>query len=208
MSQMLNNAQDALLQADQLPSHDIAQIRQGRIHPNNYPQPGPIANTTGLIVPKTSPAEHGASSNPPGGAETEAEKGWWKSWGSTVVHSVLDVAGLVPVFGEAADLANAGIYAAEGDYVNAGISAAAAIPFVGWGATAAKVGKHAHNAVDATRAARTGTEATAKAGRQGAEAAGSTTARQASSPPSTGGRVDGNSSPGSRDGKADKPCVC
>ncbi|OAB37778.1 hypothetical protein [Paenibacillus glacialis] len=52
---------------------------------------------------------------------------------------VLDVAGLIPGIGEAADSLNAGIYAARGDYANAALSAAAAIPFVGWGATAAKV---------------------------------------------------------------------
>jgi len=31
-------------------------------------------------------------------------------------HMGLDAAGLVPVIGEAADVVNAGIYAAEGDY--------------------------------------------------------------------------------------------
>nr|WP_282446227.1 DNA/RNA non-specific endonuclease [Paenibacillus silvae] len=45
---------------------------------------------------------------------------------------------MIPVIGEVADLANAGIYAARGDYTNAALSAAAAIPFVGWAATGAK----------------------------------------------------------------------
>ena len=55
-----------------------------------------------------------------------------------MTQTVLDVAGMIPVIGEVADLANAGIYAARGDYTNAALSAAAAIPFVGWAATGAK----------------------------------------------------------------------
>ncbi|SFS45668.1 DNRLRE domain-containing protein [Marininema halotolerans] len=55
-------------------------------------------------------------------------------------HTVLDVAGLVPGFGEVADGVNAGWYALEGDYVNAGLSTAAMVPLIGWGATGAKVG--------------------------------------------------------------------
>lgn len=62
----------------------------------------------GVFSPITtpSPAPSGTSSNPSGGAETEAEKSWWKSWGSSVVHVTLDVVGLIPVVGQAADLAN------------------------------------------------------------------------------------------------------
>jgi RHS repeat-associated protein len=58
---------------------------------------------------------------------------------SDVGHTALDLAGLVPVIGEAADLANAAWYAADGDHLNAGLSAAAAIPFLGWGATGTKL---------------------------------------------------------------------
>lgn len=68
------------------------------------------------------------------------EEGWWDSWGSDVTHGILDVAGLVPLIGEAADGANVLIYTAEGDAVNAAISAAAMIPFVGMGATVGKIG--------------------------------------------------------------------
>jgi hypothetical protein len=42
------------------------------------------------------------------------------------------------VIGEAADVVNAGIYAAEGDWVNAGLSLGAAIPVYGTAFTAAK----------------------------------------------------------------------
>jgi hypothetical protein len=53
-------------------------------------------------------------------------------------HGVLDVAGVVPLIGEVADLVNAGWYALEGDMLNAGLSVAGAIPLVGWGATGTK----------------------------------------------------------------------
>ena len=58
------------------------------------------------------------------------------------VHLLLDVGGLIPVVGEAADLVNGAIYLLEGDQLNAGLSFAGAIPFAGWAATGTKlVGK-------------------------------------------------------------------
>ncbi|KZB80374.1 hypothetical protein AVL48_12800 [Amycolatopsis regifaucium] len=60
---------------------------------------------------------------------------------SQLAHGVLDLIGYVPLLGEVADLSNAALYADEGDSLNAGISAAAAIPFLGWGAAAWKSGK-------------------------------------------------------------------
>lgn len=57
------------------------------------------------------------------------------------VQAGLDAVGLVPGFGELADGINAGIYLARGDYVNAGFSAVAMIPFVGWAGTVGKWGK-------------------------------------------------------------------
>jgi hypothetical protein len=68
---------------------------------------------------------------------------------SDIVHGGLDVVGMVPVLGEPADLLNAGIYAAEGDMLNAGLSAGGAIPFLGMAATGAKWGKRAYDAADA-----------------------------------------------------------
>ncbi|WP_254438289.1 GH-E family nuclease [Paenibacillus sp. DCT19] len=67
----------------------------------------------------------------------EEKKGFWGKV-LDVTQTVLDVVGMIPVVGEVADLANAAIYAARGDYTNAALSAAAAIPFVGWAATGAK----------------------------------------------------------------------
>ncbi|TAK22337.1 MAG: hypothetical protein EPO26_11590 [Chloroflexota bacterium] len=56
------------------------------------------------------------------------------------IHTVLDVAGLVPGFGEIADGINAGFYLAQGDTTNAALSGAAMIPFAGWAATTTKLG--------------------------------------------------------------------
>lgn len=77
-------------------------------------------------------------------------------------HTALDIAGLIPIIGAPADGLNAAWYAAEGDLVNAGLSAAGIIPFAGEAATAAKLGNRAvdavrgaDNAIDATRAADT-----------------------------------------------------
>ena len=55
-----------------------------------------------------------------------------------VVHTGLDIFGLVPVLGEAADLTNGLLYTLEGDYLNAGFSAAAAVPIVGASSTISK----------------------------------------------------------------------
>ncbi|MBZ3902851.1 golvesin C-terminal-like domain-containing protein [Streptomyces griseiscabiei] len=70
------------------------------------------------------------------------------SW-SDIGHAALDVVGLIPVVGEAADLANCGWYAAEGEYVDAALSCASAIPFAGYGATAAKAARYGDKALDA-----------------------------------------------------------
>ncbi|MBN1189563.1 MAG: hypothetical protein JXA46_07420, partial [Dehalococcoidales bacterium] len=48
-----------------------------------------------------------------------------------VVHTVLDVAGMIPGVGEAFDAVNGVIYAAEGDFTNAGLSFSSCIPVIG-----------------------------------------------------------------------------
>lgn len=63
------------------------------------------------------------------------EKPWFEKWG----HTILDVLGLIPVIGEPADAVNAGWYSAEGDWVNAGLSSAALIPFAGMAFTGGKL---------------------------------------------------------------------
>jgi hypothetical protein len=62
-------------------------------------------------------------------SDVQANAGW--SVISGAVHTVLDVAGFIPGLGAVPDLINAGIYAAEGDYKNAALSATAAIPLAG-----------------------------------------------------------------------------
>lgn len=82
----------------------------------------------------------------------------WLDW----LQTALDLGGLIPGFGEPLDLLNAGIYGLRGDYVNAGLSAAGAVPFAGWGATAGKLGRKAA-AAGATEGIY---EYTSKSGRQ------------------------------------------
>ena len=109
-----------------------------QVKPNSYSPPGSLGNTTGLIVPDTAP--NPTLNAAPAITPTPKEEGWWKRWGSAVTHGVLDVAGFVPVLGAIPDLLNAGVYAAEGDYVQAGISAVAAIPGAGDAVAAGNIG--------------------------------------------------------------------
>ncbi|MFE9207576.1 polymorphic toxin-type HINT domain-containing protein [Micromonospora sp. NPDC007230] len=62
------------------------------------------------------------------------------SW-SDIGHAALDVAGMVPVIGEVADVANGIWYLAEGNYVDAAMSMASAIPLAGNAVAAAKLAK-------------------------------------------------------------------
>lgn len=151
---------------------------QAEVKPNNQPAPGSMGNTQGLIVPDTESNPYGNSA--PAIEPTEEEQGWWGRWGSAVTHGVLDVVGLIPVVGEVADGANAIIYLAEGDVVNAAISAAAMVPGAGMAATGAKYGKKAAGAV-AEGASKGGTvvEGAMKGGREAAENAGQKEAGEA-----------------------------
>ncbi|WP_164875604.1 RHS repeat-associated core domain-containing protein, partial [Apibacter sp. HY039] len=67
-------------------------------------------------------------------------------------HQLLDGAGMIPVFGEVFDGINAGMYAWEGDYLNASLSASAMIPFIGWGATGAKMALKSNKSIKLYRA--------------------------------------------------------
>lgn len=169
----------------------------GSIKPNNQAAPGPIGNTQGIIVPQTAPEASGEGNSAPTPKPTEEESGWWSSWGSALTHGVLDVVGLIPVVGEVADGVNAVIYLAEGDKVNAALSAAAMLPIGGQAATAAKLGM---KGAEATKAAGKATaEAGAKATREGAEAG----AEQASKRVTTGkdgGHIDGPKKQGENEG--------
>ncbi len=54
-------------------------------------------------------------------------------------HLALDAIGMIPLVGIAADLTNAAWYTADGDWGNAGLSAAAAVPGLGYGANFLKL---------------------------------------------------------------------
>ncbi|HZG90300.1 MAG TPA: polymorphic toxin type 30 domain-containing protein [Pseudonocardia sp.] len=84
-------------------------------------------------------------------AAPQDDGGFWSDLG----HGALDVIGLVPVVGEIADGANAAWYAAEGDYLNASLSAAAMVPFLGWAATGGKFAVKGYKAVHSVDGART-----------------------------------------------------
>ncbi|MGW1540883.1 RHS repeat-associated core domain-containing protein [Streptomyces sp. NPDC002309] len=87
---------------------------------------------------------------------------WGESWISPIGHGALDVLGLVPVFGEPADLLNGVWYTAEGNYIDAGLSYASAIPIAGYAATAGKGARYVNKAVDAVDTATDTTKATKK----------------------------------------------
>ena len=59
----------------------------------------------------------------------------------------LDIAGMIPAVGAVADLANAGIAAARGNYAEAGLSLVAAVPGIGQLAAAGKLGTKAEKTV-------------------------------------------------------------
>ncbi|HYE53578.1 MAG TPA: AHH domain-containing protein [Chitinophagaceae bacterium] len=75
---------------------------------------------------------------------------YWEASKETI-HVLLDVAGMVPVIGEVADLTNGLIYAIEGDGVNAVISVAGAVPFVGWYSTGARMAKRTLDLVNGSK---------------------------------------------------------
>jgi hypothetical protein len=150
---------------------------------------------------------HGGGANPALTLETEAEKTMWQK-SSPWVHGVLGVASFVPGLSVVTGAADAAIYAAEGDVVEAGIAAASMIPGgkvvttvgkVAKGAvgmakgagTAARIAKGAHEAEEVAKAAKAAQEAEeaarvareAKAAKEAREAKEAEEAREAASGP-------------------------
>ncbi|MBP0714327.1 hypothetical protein ABXK61_13490 [Burkholderia sola] len=122
----------------------------------------PNGNTQGRVNGEAPASGKAAEdSNPP----VEAKTGKEVDTGDKMLdglQTTLDVVGLVPGVGEIADLANAGISLARGDFVGAGLSLVSAIPFAGWLGTAGKVGR---------RGAKAAEEASARATKEAAERA-------------------------------------
>jgi len=144
---------------------------KGKVKPNNQAAPGPIGNTQGLIVPQTQPNASGPGNSAPPPKPTPKEEGWWNRWGSDALHTTLDVVGLIPGVGEAADGANALVYLAEGDKVSAALSAAAMLPIGGQAATAAKMAKKGAQALEKQAAKKAAEEAVEHSAKEAAEKA-------------------------------------
>lgn len=129
---------------------------------NSSPATTPNGNTLGRVSGETpatgDAAEH---SNPDVESETPAEG----ITGNQILDGLqlgLDVVGLIPVFGEVADIANAGISLARGDYAGAALSLLSAIPLAGYLGTAGKVVR---------RGTKVASEASAKVAKEGTERA-------------------------------------
>lgn len=124
-------------------------------------------NTLGRVVGETAPtAVPATQANSAIEAETQEE-------GITGEHVLdglqlgLDVVGLIPVVGEAADIISAGISLARGDYVGAGLSLLSAIPFVGYAGTAGKATRYGAKMAEAS--GKVGKEAADRAAKEAAE---------------------------------------
>lgn len=93
--------------------------------------------------------------------QKEAEEAAGPLW-KRIGHGLLDLAGLVPVLGEGADLLNGVWYYADGDVINGSLSMASVIPFVGWAAQGGKwvrVGLKSEELVELTAKTRRGEKA-------------------------------------------------
>ena len=80
--------------------------------------------------------------NPPTGPETPEEESAWQQ-ASPWVHGILGVASFIPGLSIVTGAADAAIYAAEGNYVEAGLSVASMVPGGKVVTTAGKVAKRA-----------------------------------------------------------------
>jgi RHS repeat-associated protein len=111
------------------------------------------------------------------------------------VKTTLDIVGFIPVVGDFANLASAGISVVQGNYGDAGLSLLAAIPVVG---LVGEIGKGAELVKDAEILTRFGedAESAARLGRKALEAEGSNIAIHGVS--ATAAKVEGNVSTASR----------
>ncbi|WP_342481501.1 phage baseplate assembly protein V [Paenibacillus sp. FSL L8-0340] len=98
------------------------------------------------------------------------KKGFWSKV-LDVSQTVLDVAGLIPGVGEIADLANAGIYALRGDYLNASLSLAATVPGAGWAVTRTKLFVNSKKFMKVANVVGKATKAVSKIADKGADVA-------------------------------------
>jgi len=148
---------------------ELADLQDIPTYTELYPPAGhggaitsPNGNTLGRVNGETPPMGKTADgSNADVDSETPAEG----VTGEQVLDGIqlgLDIVGLIPVVGEIADVANAGISLSRGDYAGAALSLLSAIPFVGYVGTAGKIGRHGAKAI---------AEASAKGSKEGTERA-------------------------------------
>ncbi|WP_211230855.1 hypothetical protein [Pseudomonas parafulva] len=118
----------------------------------------PNGNTLGRVNGETPASAKAANdANPRVESESPAEG----LTGDEILDGIqlgLDIFGLIPVVGEIADVANAGISLGRGDYAGAALSLLSAIPFGGYLGTAGKLVR---------RGTKTATEASAKVAEEG-----------------------------------------
>ncbi|HEY1974368.1 MAG TPA: hypothetical protein VGH89_40915 [Pseudonocardia sp.] len=141
--------------------------------------------TPGTVCPGQKPA-----AGPAGSGQQECVPGPGSPCGTaadgrtlkSIGHTALDIAGLVPVIGEAADGVNAAWYLVEGDYKNAGISAAGMVPGLG---DLAVGGKLAAAGIVGAKLVEDGTEVAAK-GPKALQPSGSPPPPAATPPPPGG----------------------
>lgn len=152
---------------------ELADLEDIPTYAELYPPPGkggggasttPNGNTQGRVNGEAPATGKSADDS---NAEVESETPAEDDTGDKILDGLqlgLDVAGLIPVVGEIADLANAGISLARGDYAGAALSVVSAIPFAGWLGTAGKVGRHGAKAAAeaSTKAAKEASERAAK----------------------------------------------
>ncbi len=165
------------------------ELKKGAVKPNAQASPGPIGNTQGIIVPKT--ATHPDGDSAPKPQPQPKEEGWWKRWGSDWTHNALDVVGLIPVAGELSDGANALIYAAEGDKINAAISLTAMIPIAGDAATAGKWAVKGAKQLEKEILKEAEEAAAKKLAKEAEDAAAKKAAKEAEEKAAKGGYVEG-----------------
>jgi len=142
--------------------------------------PNAGGDTNQPVVPET-PEEEQA---------VQEKRGLWARL-SEKVHTGLDVAGFIPGVGIFSNLANAGIYAAEGNLVMAGISGRSGCAGIGDGTMAAKTGKQVAGELAEKAAERATKEIAEEAAEKGTKEAGEETSKE-------GVRITGSGQKGSR----------
>lgn len=130
-------------------------------------------NTTGRIVGQPPVSEKSAEeANQPVTPETSEEESEGEGW-LDGLQAGLDVAGLAPGVGAAADVLNAGISLFRGNYAEATFSLFAAIPVIGDAAAVGKIGyktgKKLANEIAEEAAGKAAKEAAEKAAKEKAE---------------------------------------